>query len=473
MKNLLMDFYNSKDNNRPILFYSFFSAWLLSLPFKGQILSCLYSNYSLDLSYLSFIIIGVLIIGHMSAGYLIDNISKAKKVLKFITYIVIFLSLVFFLPPSSLWTIMILILAFLGGVYVAAWGFYYRMYPSGKFKIKAIAKVLILSNILMILINVVSINISPFLGLGLSIVFLVLSLIILEQTPVESNTVEDSCASINLISVKPIILLFLFIVIITITSGLMYSVTNPAFSHLKTLTSWYWALPYVFAIYLLIKLSNNIDKSYVLYFAITLIGLSFLLFSVLDRSWKSYILVNTLMMSAYGICDLFWWSIIGEFLNYTNNPAKLFGMGLSANVLGILIGSAIGYKFINRSNILNPSTLAMIIIFILLIVLPLLYKYLSSIIDDHMFLIHYYNKKDELKKNDSNSPRTYPELTDRENEIVNLLFTGRTYKMIAEELYLSQNTIKTHIKNIYSKHNVKSKAELIKALEIKPNLKKK
>jgi DNA-binding NarL/FixJ family response regulator len=33
--------------------------------------------------------------------------------------------------------------------------------------------------------------------------------------------------------------------------------------------------------------------------------------------------------------------------------------------------------------------------------------------------------------------------------------------MIAGELYLSENTVKTHIKNIYSKLNINSKVELI------------
>lgn len=114
----------------------------------------------------------------------------------------------------------------------------------------------------------------------------------------------------------------------------------------------------------------------------------------------------------------------------------------------------------------------MIIIFIILLILPLLYKYLSLIISDHIFLIHhYYNEEiSEDKKRDYTT--RYPDLTNRENEIVNLLFTGRTYKMIAEELFLSENTIKTHIKNIYSKHNVQSKAELIKTLELKPIIKK-
>ncbi len=80
MKSFILDFYNSKEYNKPILFYSLFSAWLLSLPFEGQILSSLYFKNSLDLSKLSLIIIGVLIVGLVSAGYLVDNIIKAKKI---------------------------------------------------------------------------------------------------------------------------------------------------------------------------------------------------------------------------------------------------------------------------------------------------------------------------------------------------------------------------------------------------------
>ncbi len=53
------------------------------------------------------------------------------------------------------------------------------------------------------------------------------------------------------------------------------------------------------------------------------------------------------------------------------------------------------------------------------------------------------------------------QLTQREREIAALLLKGRTYKMIAGELFLSENTVKTHIKNIYFKLNIKSKTELV------------
>ena len=45
------------------------------------------------------------------------------------------------------------------------------------------------------------------------------------------------------------------------------------------------------------------------------------------------------MLSAFGIYDLFWWSILGEMLDYCENPSMVFGIGLSANVMGALLGA--------------------------------------------------------------------------------------------------------------------------------------
>jgi DNA-binding NarL/FixJ family response regulator len=47
-------------------------------------------------------------------------------------------------------------------------------------------------------------------------------------------------------------------------------------------------------------------------------------------------------------------------------------------------------------------------------------------------------------------------LTKREVDILNLLVKGKSYKMIAGELALSVETIRSHIKNIYRKLQVHS-----------------
>lgn len=56
-------------------------------------------------------------------------------------------------------------------------------------------------------------------------------------------------------------------------------------------------------------------------------------------------------------------------------------------------------------------------------------------------------------------------LTDRENEIVKYVCEGKTNKEIAEILFISQNTVRNHIYNIYKKAGVKNKIELINRLK--------
>ncbi len=62
-----------------------------------------------------------------------------------------------------------------------------------------------------------------------------------------------------------------------------------------------------------------------------------------------------------------------------------------------------------------------------------------------------------FKRNDS-SP-----LTRRETEILEQISTGKSRKRIADELYIDLETVKSHIKNIYHKLDVHSKADAIKA----------
>lgn len=56
------------------------------------------------------------------------------------------------------------------------------------------------------------------------------------------------------------------------------------------------------------------------------------------------------------------------------------------------------------------------------------------------------------------APRADYGLTDREREVLELLVDGRTQRGIAERLYVSEHTINTHIRNIYSKLHVHSRS---------------
>ena len=52
-------------------------------------------------------------------------------------------------------------------------------------------------------------------------------------------------------------------------------------------------------------------------------------------------------------------------------------------------------------------------------------------------------------------------LSSRETQVLELLSKGKSYSMIAQELFITKETAKSHIKNIYSKLQVNSKSEAI------------
>ena len=58
--------------------------------------------------------------------------------------------------------------------------------------------------------------------------------------------------------------------------------------------------------------------------------------------------------------------------------------------------------------------------------------------------------------------RTYNEpLTAKEHQVINAMVDGLSYKMIGDRLGISLETVRQHIKNIYRKLQVNSKAEVI------------
>lgn len=59
-------------------------------------------------------------------------------------------------------------------------------------------------------------------------------------------------------------------------------------------------------------------------------------------------------------------------------------------------------------------------------------------------------------------------ISDREKEIIMFMSKGLSNKRIAEELFISVNTVKTHVRNIFKKMNAKSRFELMMKLKNGP-----
>jgi len=81
----------------------------------------------------------------------------------------------------------------------------------------------------------------------------------------------------------------------------------------------------------------------------------------------------------------------------------------------------------------------------------------------YLFLINN-NGKDKIDINSTEFANKF-NLTEREIEILNLLRKGMSYSSIGENIYISKNTVKYHLKNIYNKLDVRNKIEALNKIK--------
>ena len=74
-------------------------------------------------------------------------------------------------------------------------------------------------------------------------------------------------------------------------------------------------------------------------------------------------------------------------------------------------------------------------------------------------LMHYFGTSGPVRS--SKASIEFPELTEREREVLTLIAQGYTNPAIAEKLVLSPKTVRNHVSSIFSKLQVASRAEAI------------
>ena len=447
--------------------FSLLFTYILSFLFEGQVLySLLFLNGADFQPYILAAIIAHFI-GLFTCGLFARSQLTAKIIMLCGMGLCLVSTVPFFFAPSVLWVGGLIIGGYASGCAVAAWGYFLRAFTPNNRRIKSCADVLIHSNVLMIAINVVSINLSPLIGLILSMVCLVIGMAFISLLPAETTDKQDKILknkSPDRIK-NPLLLLCLFVFIITINSGLMYQVINPAFEHLTGLVSWYWAVPYIIALVIMRNLPMKAKRSRILYIGMAMIMGAFISFMLLGRSTCDYLIVDTLMLGACGIFDLFWWSILGEMLDYTDNPAQIFGIGLSANVFGVLSGGVLG-MVVTSTGLpgAEVAVIALTVVCVTLVMLPPLNNQLVLLLKNHAYLAAYDNMSQLQQTDIVGQIKTLDPLTPREQEVLQLILSGKSNREIAGTLFISESTVKTHTRNIFSKYDVGSRAELISTL---------
>ncbi len=453
-----------RDWARAVSAFALFDAWLLSFAYQGQVLDGLYARHGLSAAELAIWATALHALGLLLGGWLVRSAIASRRVMLLISAACLALSIPFLFAPSWLWSPVVLLAALAAGVWNASWGFYYRDVTERPQRVRFIAAAIAASTTLMIILNVIAVQASPGIALSLAMLALLASLPIVARWPIgvvaSSAATRSADDGPSAETRKALRFLYLFILVLTVSSGLTFAEVNPAFAHHVVLTSWYWSVPYVVAVVVAALLPRRIGREYAPYTAVAMLGAGFLAFMLLDRSATSYLVVNTLILGALGVFDLFWWGALGKLFDHYANPARVLGGGLAVNVLGVLLGMLLAPWVDALGLPLSSAAVGLLVVFLALTLLPLLHGRLAPVLQWGLAS----PPEDGVDGSLATRIPTFALLTEREQEVVGLLLRGYTYQLVAKDLFISESTVKTHVQSVYAKLGVHSKTELIKLL---------
>ncbi|UNC91372.1 LuxR family transcriptional regulator [Candidatus Contubernalis alkaliaceticus] len=453
-----------------------FFGWLLSFPFNGPVFQAVIFNRALD-GALGLYFTFFHALGLFAAAFLFRGRKLVKGLMVLSGALCLILTVILWFSSVGWWPFWLSFLGAASSFYIIGWGYRFTYLVTNEERLKFMAVVIILSNLFYVIINIVSAQAPAYLVYILSMTLLTASLCFaaaLEREDIESckdikldGQGEKQCLKVmDQLKEFPnalMIILTLFIFGLYINGGFMYSVIYPTFAEFSRYTHFFRVVPYLAVLLVMWKFGGKVHRKLPVYLGASMLGLAFISFALLSDSLSGYIITEILIESAFGLLDLFIWTFLGVISLLYGTPYRMFGYGLSANVFAIFLGEVMGVRLmlVGEQYPMITAIFAASTIFLTFIIVPWL--------NDQMDRELLENTKDvgkkvyEKKVDAFNMDRFLEEkqLTPREREILTLLFKGETNKVLAEQLFISENTLKTHLKNIYKKLGVSNKRELL------------
>ena len=87
--------------------------------------------------------------------------------------------------------------------------------------------------------------------------------------------------------------------------------------------------------------------------------------------------------------------------------------------------------------------------------------YLPLALSSRFFEYFQQSFREEATKQESDEENLLSYLTQREEEVLELLTQGITYKGVANKLFISETTVKTHVNNIFQKLQVNDRTQAV------------
>ena len=188
-------------------------------------------------------------------------------------------------------------------------------------------------------------------------------------------------------------------------------------------------------------------------------GIGFILLIINSSIPAVYLALNSAILLGLGCADLYYWLMLAGHGRRQDIPF-VFAVGLSFHLVVISLTGMAADRFLTDSSLwFSPAGVIGSIVMFLGI----------------LFSFWLYRRSLEME---ASQPKPSPVfehvteedlarqfgLTPREQEIALLLLKGYSYPQISEQLFISLNTVKYHVRNILRKADVSNRHELIRLI---------
>lgn len=447
-----------------VLTYGLFLGWLLSFPYNGTVLKHLSVIHNVSAASYSLTYIVAPVVFLIIYSFITVKEEYAKKMITWSIAICFGGSVFLFAAAPSIWWYPVLALMGIASVQcIIGWSYFYTMEVAITQKMRIMALVIITGNIIGYVINIMYDKISPGLLLVLILAPLAGSFRAALSTTVEENIVIER--EQEPLPKKLIFVICFFLFTMNITDGLTSHTIDPSFDRLfPHYFAYYGILPYIITLSLIFFCVKKLPMLSPVFWGTSLLGLAHLSFGLLGERWYNFFLTETFLNMGWALLDLTLWTLFGLVASIYGRPLQICGYAFLANLAGVFCGGMLGVYITKQIDnyFLVSSAFAIGIIFLSLFIIP----WLSGTIEKKVLRKELSNTalQAEPEETKTSEPFFLPGvelLTPRETEITALILKGYTNKQIAEILILSENTIKTHTRKIYSKLNVANKRELM------------
>lgn len=184
------------------------------------------------------------------------------------------------------------------------------------------------------------------------------------------------------------------------------------------------------------------------------------LLPIFGQEWVDWSIV--LISIAQTLVVMLFWTMLADVSKHSSvSPIIIFGSGWTAYTLPLALGEIVGqYTSLSDSSTYFVAILGYVLT--IAAVFALNERDLSQrrIFSDLEITAPEKSLYGNIDKGCTAVGKEYG-LSDREVEVLQLLCKGRSKSYIAENLFISENTVRSHTKNIYQKLDIHSKQEAL------------